>query len=158
MTDGVSPLNARTSEIMARVRQKRTAPEQRVADTLRRLGVRYRRNVAALPGSPDFANRARGWAILVHGCFWHSHDCSRGTRPRHNATFWNAKLDRNRARDAEVEAALTAAGLRVLTVWECELRDTDMVDVRLRAFLALEERSGFMLDGRRLNVAGLRSQ
>src|SRR5262245_29308629 len=27
---------------------------------------------ASLPGTPDFANKSRRWALFVHGCFWHS--------------------------------------------------------------------------------------
>lgn len=119
----MTPKDARTSRAMARVPQKRTTPEEKVSLVLRQLGVGYRRNVRTLPGSPDFANQFRGWAIQVHGCFWHQHDCPRGTMPAHNRAEWEAKLARNRQRDAETNALLAAKGLRVLTVWECETKD-----------------------------------
>jgi DNA mismatch endonuclease (patch repair protein) len=71
----------------------------------------------------------------VHGCFWHGHDCRRGARtPKANADYWRAKIDRNRARDAEAAAALAAMGWRVLTVWECGLRDAGL-GARLAAFV-----------------------
>ena len=38
---------------------------------------------------------------------------------------------RNRARDGETTAALTALGWRPLTVWECELRDEAALARRL---------------------------
>ena len=63
---------------MSRVRQRGTNAELAVAATLRDLGISYRTNVADLPGSPDFANRTRNWAVFVHGCFWHRHtNCTR---------------------------------------------------------------------------------
>tara|TARA_R110000787_G_scaffold133599_1_gene246017 strand:+ start:87 stop:485 length:399 start_codon:yes stop_codon:yes gene_type:complete len=120
----MKPLNDRTTAAMARVKQSRTAPEQRVATALRDLGLAYRRNVKTLPGKPDFANRSRGWAVLVHGCFWHQHDCKRGTMPSHNRAEWESKFARNRQRDAEVSARLAGSGLRVVTVWECETKDS----------------------------------
>ncbi|QYF87197.1 very short patch repair endonuclease [Brevundimonas sp. PAMC22021] len=132
----MKPKDARTSEAMSRVKQARTAPEDKVAEALRSLEVAYRRNVKNLPGRPDFANRARGWAIQVHGCFWHQHTCRRGTTPIHNRELWQAKFARNRERDAEVEAALVKAGLRVVTLWECETKDAtqlkELIQERLR--------------------------
>jgi DNA mismatch endonuclease (patch repair protein) len=126
---------------MARVPQKRTSAEERVAAALRRLGMRYRRNVKSLPGSPDFANVSRGWAIQVHGCFWHQHDCRRGTMPTHNKAEWEAKFRRNRDRDSAAEMALSGLGLRVLTVWECESKDDDAL-LAIVAPLASEWRIG----------------
>lgn len=118
----MKPKDARTSSAMSRVRQAKTAPEERVAAVLRELGIAYRRNAKALPGKPDFTNRSKGWAIQVHGCFWHQHDCKRGTLPAHNREAWEAKFARNRARDVEVDEALKKLGLSVLTLWECETR------------------------------------
>lgn len=121
----MTPKDSRTSMAMARVPQKRTTPEEKVGSALRSLGVSYRRNVRTLPGSPDFANQAKGWVIQVHGCFWHQHDCPRGTVPAHNRAEWQAKFERNRQRDANTHALLEAKGLRVLTVWECEVKHAE---------------------------------
>lgn len=120
---------------MTKVRQARTTPEEAVASVLRELGVFYRRNVKTLPGKPDFANRSRGWVVQVHGCFWHQHDCKRGTIPAHNREAWLAKFARNKQRDSEVEAALEASGLRVLTVWECETRNHQSLVDKLATYL-----------------------
>ncbi|HYG28565.1 MAG TPA: very short patch repair endonuclease [Caulobacteraceae bacterium] len=129
------PLNARTTAAMAKVKQARTTPEERVAAILRDLGLAYRRNVRTLPGKPDFANQSKGWAIQVHGCFWHQHDCKRGTMPSHNRDAWQAKFARNQQRDAEVEARLAAQGLKVVTVWECETKDSVGLKNKLRSYL-----------------------
>jgi len=117
---------------MARVRQSRTGPEELVAAALRALDVSYRRNVKSLPGKPDFANRSKGWALQVHGCFWHQHDCRRGTTPAHNRAAWEEKFSRNKQRDHETEAALNALGLRVITVWECEAKNSIGLEMILR--------------------------
>lgn len=105
---------------MARVRQRGTRPETQVARALRSLGLAYRLNVRALPGSPDFANRKRRWAIFVNGCYWHHHTgCRRATVPKANEAFWRTKFRDNRTRDARAIRALREMGFRVVVVWEC---------------------------------------
>lgn len=107
---------------MGRVRQKGTAAEAAIGQTLRALGIAYRTNVRALPGSPDFANRKRRWAVFVQGCFWHRHTgCRRATIPKANRDFWLEKFTRNRARDAAAVRALRIMGFRVVLVWECQV-------------------------------------
>ena len=107
---------------MAAVRSRDTAPEVRVRKALHRLGFRYRTHVAGLPGKPDIVLAKYRAVILVHGCFWHGHDCPLFQYPATRKAFWNAKIKRNRERDAEVREALRAAGWRCLIVWECALR------------------------------------
>ncbi|MFI5307447.1 MAG: hypothetical protein ACHQ53_08855, partial [Polyangiales bacterium] len=62
-----------TRDRMRRIRQRDTAPEVRVRKLLARAGLRFRICPAELPGRPDLANTRRGWAVFVHGCFWHGH-------------------------------------------------------------------------------------
>jgi DNA mismatch endonuclease (patch repair protein) len=108
---------------MGRVRQRGTKPEIEVAAALRALGARYRLNVKSLPGSPDFANKTRKWAVFVHGCFWHRHrGCHRATTPTNNRDFWLEKFAANRRRDARSIRALRAMGYRVAIVWECDAK------------------------------------
>jgi len=107
---------------MRRVRQRGSAAELAVAAALRSLGAAYRKNVRALPGSPDFANRKRKWAVFVNGCFWHRHTgCRRATVPKANNAFWIGKFADNRARDAKAILALRRAGFRVAIIWECQV-------------------------------------
>lgn len=123
---------------MRRVRQRGTGPELAVRSLLRQLGVAYRLNCANLPGRPDFSNQFRGWAIFVHGCFWHGHRrCRRRSRlvPKSNQDWWIEKLEANRARDARKAHQLKQRGLRVLTVWECSLTDRAKVLRALTRFL-----------------------
>ena len=131
MTDVFSP--EKRSSVMRRVKAKDTAPEMKVRRLLWRMGARYRLHRKDLPGRPDIVMPGRRLAIFVHGCFWHGHDCARGSRvPKQNRDYWLAKVGRNRERDIGHRAALEAAGWRVLTLWECDLKD----DARLEASLA----------------------
>jgi DNA mismatch endonuclease (patch repair protein) len=128
------------SSLMTRVRRHGTAPELVVARKLRELGLAYRKNVKAMPGAPDFANRKRRWVVFVNGCFWHHHHCPRGSLPNRNQEFWATKFLRNRARDARSIRALRRAGYRIVLLWECHIRDPIALEQRLAA-LVNHERS-----------------
>lgn len=131
---------------MRRVKSRDTTPERHVRSLLRRLGwPGYRLHRRELPGAPDVVFVGRKRAIFVHGCFWHGHTCPRGARvPQNNRAYWTAKVARNRARDAAAAEALSAAGWRVLIVWECETKrrqaDIDALEIKLRDFMC--EQSG----------------
>lgn len=117
-----------TSERMAGIRQKDTAPEFAVRRALAAHGLRFRTHNRDLPGSPDVANRNRKWAVFVHGCYWHRHaGCSKATTPKRNRDFWISKFEANVARDARARAELESLGFDVLVVWECEVATSAFV-------------------------------
>ncbi len=127
---------------MRAVGQRNTLPELAVRAILRDLGVFYRLKNRDLPGSPDIANRSRGWAVFVNGCFWHGHkNCAKtkaGLRPRlpaSNRGYWGRKIPENRQRDARKCGDLRQRGFRVMIVWECELRNPAALSGRLRRAL-----------------------
>ena len=125
------------SAVMARVKGRDTKPELTVRRMLWRLGARYRLDRKDLPGRPDIVMPGRQLAVFVHGCFWHGHDCARGGRvPKANRDYWTGKIGRNRARDIETRAALEALGWRVEVVWECDLKDAEALERRLKGLLA----------------------
>ncbi|MFT0877140.1 very short patch repair endonuclease [Rhodopseudomonas sp. G2_2311] len=127
------PTDPARSALMRRVRQTGTKGEDEVAAILRQSGLRFRRNVKSLPGSPDFANKTNQWAIFVHGCFWHRHEgCRRTTTPTRNRDFWLAKFAANVNRDKIKARLLRAMGFKVLTIWECETRNPSNVRRRLQ--------------------------
>ena len=135
MTDVFTP--EKRSAVMRRVKGRDTSPELKVRKALTGLGVRYRLNRKDLPGSPDIVMAGRRLAIFVHGCFWHGHDCARGSRvPKANREYWTAKVARNVARDARTAADLAAAGWRVETIWECDLKDAAALKARLERMLS----------------------
>lgn len=124
---------AKRSAVMRRVRGRDTTPEMKVRKALTALGVRYRLHRKDLPGNPDIVLPGRRLAIFVHGCFWHGHDCARGARvPQQNRDYWVAKVGRNMARDAKSTEALATLGWRVEVIWECELKDAQALQDRLR--------------------------
>lgn len=134
-------LDPNTSARLGRVRQHGTRPELQARQLLAELGLRYTTRNRDLPGSPDLANRTRGWAIFVHGCFWHAHPaCPRATVPKRNRAFWLAKFAANKARDAKAIASLAALGFRAVVLWECELARTDAVRRRLQRALITRPR------------------
>jgi DNA mismatch endonuclease (patch repair protein) len=135
--------NLKRSEIMSRVRNKKTGPEGIVAGMIRFLGVRYRRNVKTLPGQPDFFIRSANLAIFVHGCLWHGHEnCNRGKLPATNREFWKKKIATNRTRDARVVRQLRKLGIHVMIIWQCKLRNPEQVTGRLKKMFLVEHNSG----------------
>ena len=124
MADVVDP--ATRSRMMSGIRGKNTKPELMIRKALHARGFRYRLH-CDLPGKPDICLPKHRAVIFVHGCFWHGHDCARGSRkPRANADYWTAKLARNVVRDRDVAARLTDDGWRVVTVWECDLKTPEV--------------------------------
>lgn len=121
---------------MRSVRSRDTTPELIVRRAATALGFRYRLHRATLPGKPDLVFVSRRKAIFVHGCFWHGHDCKRGSRePKSNVDYWRAKIQRNRKRDQDAFVALQAEGWQVLVLWECETKDHALLTRRISAFL-----------------------
>ncbi|PZQ46102.1 MAG: very short patch repair endonuclease [Phenylobacterium zucineum] len=124
MTDVFTP--EQRSAVMRRVKARDTGPELVVRRALCAAGIGYRLGGCGLAGRPDLVMKGRRVAVFVHGCFWHGHDCPRGSRrPKANAAYWDAKRARNIARDIDVFARLTTDGWRVVTIWECDLRGED---------------------------------
>jgi len=54
--------------------------------------------------------------------------------PKSRTSFWTAKFESNKARDERNLDALTAAGWKVLVLWECELRDRELIS-KIKKFL-----------------------
>jgi DNA mismatch endonuclease (patch repair protein) len=49
--------------------------------------------------------------------------------------FWVAKLEGNKRRDRKNTLALKEEGWKVLTIWECQLKDMGRLVGRIRRFL-----------------------
>jgi DNA mismatch endonuclease (patch repair protein) len=121
---------------MASVKAKDTRPEMLVRRLLFSLGFRYRLHDRGLPGSPDIVVRGRKKAIFVHGCFWHRHEgCPLARLPKSRLDFWIPKLEGNRERDARKLLQLQSQGWDALVIWECELKDLNLLEKKLNGFL-----------------------
>lgn len=110
------------SRMMSGIRGKDTQPEMVLRKALHARGFRYRLHVPDMPGRPDMVFPRYRAVILAHGCFWHGHDCGLFRLPGARREFWEAKINRNRERDREVDRGLAADGWRRLAVWECAMR------------------------------------
>nr|WP_018858505.1 DNA mismatch endonuclease Vsr [Rhizobium sp. 42MFCr.1] len=110
------------SRMMSGIRGVNTKPELVIRKALHRQGFRFRLHAHDVPGRPDLLLPKYRAAIFVHGCFWHGHDCSLFRVPGTRTEFWQAKIDRNRNRDAEVAVQLADQGWRQLSIWECAFR------------------------------------
>lgn len=121
--------------LMQAVKSKNTGPEIAVRSILHRLGYRFRLHRKDLPGTPDIVFPSRRAAIFVNGCFWHGHACHLGQLPKSKLDYWGPKIDANRSRDARKRTELAAAGWRSAIVWQCELKDSAELILRLRVFL-----------------------
>lgn len=124
------------SRIMSSVGTRNTAPERAVRSLLHSMGLRFRLHRKGLPGTPDVVLPMHRLIIFIHGCFWHRHQgCARATTPQTNVAFWVAKFEHNVARDKANRLALKRLGWRVIVVWECELRNPERLQARLRRLI-----------------------
>lgn len=96
--------------------------------TLRRelfkRGLRYRVDVANLPGGPDIVFPTRRLVVFCDGDFWHGRDLEhRLSRlaTGHNASYWISKIRRNVERDRANDHVLATEGWLVLRFWETDI-------------------------------------
>ena len=137
---------------MSRIRGKNTKPEILVRKGLHTRGFRFRLHNKKLPGSPDIVLPKYGVAIMVNGCFWHGHKgCRYATKPKTNIEFWETKIVRNRHRDEVTKAQLEALGWTVMTIWECELRNSSQLDDRFNALAEEIRYAGEVKRGKDMN-------
>ena len=132
--DIVSP-NVR-SRMMSGIKGKNTVPEMLVRSVAHRLGLRFRLH-GKLPGRPDLVFPKHRSVILVHGCFWHRHDCGLAAIPKTRTDFWMTKFAGNQDRDRRNRALLEDMGWRVLEVWECQTHDPETIRRQLVRFFDL---------------------
>ncbi|MCB0867348.1 MAG: DNA mismatch endonuclease Vsr [Solirubrobacterales bacterium] len=87
---------------------------------------------------PDVVFTRQKVAVFVDGCFWHG--CpEHGTTPKANSDYWKPKLERNMARDREVDFGLTAAGWTVVRVWEHD--DPTTVAAKVRSVVTKQSKA-----------------
>ena len=131
-------IDPQRSAIMRAVPRSNSNPEIAVRKVLHRLGLRFRLHRKDLPGTPDIVLRRYKSVIFVHGCFWHRHiGCAKATTPKTHIQFWNDKFKKNTKRDAKNEETLRNMGWNILTIWECQVKDTDTLEKLLRSYFKI---------------------
>ena len=135
--DAPVPSGAAVSAQMRRMPRRDSTGEVRLCSELHRLGLRFRKHLRGLPGTPDIALTRAQIAVFFDGCFWHC--CpDHGVFPKSNRAWWKVKLDGNVARDRRNDMALTELGWLSFRVWEHE----DPVEAALRVAELWRTRTG----------------
>lgn len=126
---------------MQAIKAKDTAIELLLRKELWSRGIRYRKNVKSIVGKPDIAFIKKKIAVFCDSEFWHGFDWERRKSDiKSNRDFWIPKIEKNIARDKEVNDALDADGWIVLRFWGQQIKK----DVKACADLivaALKERN-----------------
>ena len=129
---GLHPASARaTAAARGSSRKADTRCELVLRRALWARGLRYRIDVAKLPGRPDIMLEQAQIVVFCDGDFWHGRDLpareerlARG----HNPGYWLSKIQGNVARDRRSDDALRSAGWTVLRYWESDiLRSVDAI-------------------------------
>lgn len=126
MADIVS--KKKRSKMMSSIRSKDTRPELKIRSALHKLGYRYKLHDKQLPGKPDLVLPKHNAVILIHGCFWHLHNCHLFKWPSTKREFWKEKITGNKKRDEKNLQALKEMGWRILIIWECALKGKSKLD------------------------------
>ena len=127
---------SKRSQLMAKVKQKNTAPEIIVRKFLFSKGFRYRINVKSLSGTPDIVLSKYKTVIFVHGCFWHGHTCRAGHLPSSNLDYWVTKIEKNIERDNRKINELKKLGWNVVVIWQCEIKALKNREIRFSKLIS----------------------
>jgi DNA mismatch endonuclease (patch repair protein) len=117
MTDVLTP--EQRSKCMSRIKSNNTSIELLLRKALWREGIRYRKNVRTLPGSPDIVIGKYKIAIFCDGELWHGKDweTKRKENIRTRRDYWIPKIERNIERDNRIDRELEGMGWVVLRFW-----------------------------------------
>ena len=119
--DNLTPQQRHKS--MSAIKSKNTSIEIIFRKALWENGLRYRKNYKKLPGKPDIVFIKYKIAIFCDSAFWHGYDWDKQKdRIGTNRDYWIPKIERNIARDKEVNQQLTDLGWFVLRFWDKEIK------------------------------------
>lgn len=123
MTDNMT--RAQRSHTMSRIRKTDTQPELTVRRLCFARGLRYRKYVARLPGSPDMVFAGPKVVVFIDGDFWHGWQFHRWEH-KLSSKYWKEKIRGNVERDRRNRKSLRKAGWKVVRIWEHEVeKDPD---------------------------------
>jgi DNA mismatch endonuclease, patch repair protein len=108
---------------MSHIRSSETKPEIFFRKALWKWGIRYRKNVRSLFGTPDIAIKKYKIVIFIDGDFWHGNDwkkkhfSSQKELLSSYSDYWQKKITRNIARDKKVIRYYKKIGWTILRFW-----------------------------------------
>ena len=120
-----------TSRIMRAVKSKDSRAERALAKAMWDRGLRYRKHVKGISGTPDFAFIGPKIAVFCDGDFWHGRGWEkRGfgswvdqfTRLK-SPEFWQRKIAANMERDKRVNDRLREQGWKVFRFLESDIQE-----------------------------------
>lgn len=107
---------------MQAVKSKDSKIEILLRKELWKRGLKYRKNVNTIYGHPDIAFIGKKVAVFCDSEFWHGYDWENRKKDiKSNREFWIRKIERNIARDTEVNTYLNAQGWTVIRFWGKEI-------------------------------------
>lgn len=126
------------SRIAKKIKSKNTKIEISLAKVLSSKGLKYKKHCSFLPGNPDFCFPKQKLAIFCDSEFWHGKKLLEGQDFKTNKSFWEKKILRNIARDAEVNKELSVTGWKILRFWGEEINKNPNLCIS-KILKALEE-------------------
>lgn len=116
----------------SRVRTRDTGPERIVEAWLLETRQPFTKQ-AGLPGKPDFYLPLKALVVFVDGDFWHGWDfrtLRSRLRPR-----WVTRIETNMRQDRKVERQLGRMRIKILRLWEHDVRSGKARLMLVRALL-----------------------
>jgi DNA mismatch endonuclease (patch repair protein) len=111
------------SRVMSRIRSSgNRSTEKRFRALLVSSGLSgWKLHPRAIEGKPDFYFVEPRVAVFIDGCFWHG--CPKCyIAPISNSAYWSSKILRNRSRRMMITKKLESQGIKVVQLWEHDLR------------------------------------
>jgi len=108
---------------MKAVKNKGSQIEMALCRELWSRGIRYRKNCKQIFGKPDVAFIGKKIAVFCDSEFWHGYDWeNRKSDIKSHREFWIPKIERNIARDKEVNETLSSEGWYVIRFWGKDIK------------------------------------
>ena len=122
--DDITPTQRK--KCMSRIRSNNTKIEIELKKELRNRGIKsYRINNSKIFGRPDLFFPKNKVAVFIDGCFWHNCPIC-ALHSKSNLDYWDKKMERNKNRDSEVNYELSKQGIKIIRIWEHELKSNKL--------------------------------
>lgn len=108
---------------MSQVKSKDSKIEIMLRKELWARGLRYQKNSKKVFGKPDIVFIGKKVAVFCDSEFWHGYDWDNKKKEfKSHQDFWIPKIERNIARDKEVNDQLKRTGWTVLRFWGNDIK------------------------------------
>jgi DNA mismatch endonuclease (patch repair protein) len=108
----------------SKIKSSNTKAERLLRSSLWKAGLRFFKNVKALPGKPDVVFPRLKIVVFCDGDFWHGKNWDARKQRLNkgsNSKYWVAKIEANMQRDRRYDNELKEQGWQVLRFWESDI-------------------------------------